>query len=91
MTPQKSSASALDVNRRDFVKAGLLVGGGILLGAPAFLRAQTPKADALQVAIVGLGAQGRILLDAMLGIPGLNFRGSATSGSLAALTARTAC
>ncbi len=45
-----------------------------MLGAPAILRAQTPKADALQVAIVGLGAQGRILLDAMLGLPGLNFR-----------------
>ena len=62
------------VNRRDFMKASLLVGGGIMLGAPAFLRAQTPKADALQIAIVGLGAQGRILLDAMLGLPGLNFR-----------------
>ncbi len=74
MTPSTQPSSAPGVNRRDFVKAGLLVGGGIMLGAPAFLRAQTPKADALQVAIVGLGVQGRVLLDAMLGIPGLNFR-----------------
>ena len=56
------------------MKTSLLVGGGILLGAPALLRAQTPKADALQVGLVGLGAQGRVLLESMLGIPGLNFR-----------------
>ncbi len=74
MTNPGNSSPAPAVNRRDFVKAGLLVGGGIMMGAPAFLRAQTPKADALQVALVGLGAQGRILLDAMLGLPGLNFR-----------------
>lgn len=56
------------------MKTGLLLSGGILLGAPAILRAQTPKADALQIALVGVGSQGRILLDAMLGLPGLNFR-----------------
>ncbi len=72
-SPQPSSLPA-GVNRREFMRTSLLVGGGILLGAPALLRAQTPKADALQIAIVGLGVQGRILLDSMLGIPGLNFR-----------------
>jgi len=74
MPSSSPSAPASGVNRRDFMKAGLLVGGGIILGAPSILRAQTPPADALQVAIVGVGSQGRILLDAMLGIPGLNFR-----------------
>jgi predicted dehydrogenase len=74
MTLPLSSASTAGVDRREFMRTSLLVGGGILLGAPAILRAQTPRADALQIAIVGLGVQGRILLDAMLGIPGLNFR-----------------
>ena len=74
MTLPLASAPTPGVDRREFMRTSLLVGGGILLGAPAFLRAQTPRADALQVAIVGLGVQGRILLDAMLGIPGLNFR-----------------
>ena len=78
MTPPTSapasSPATSGFSRRDFMKTGLLVGGGIVLGAPAILRAQTPKADALQVAIVGLGTQGRVLLEAMAGIPGLNFR-----------------
>jgi len=74
MNSEKPSLDSTTVSRRDFVKTSLLVGGGIMLGAPALLRAQTPKADALQVALVGLGAQGRVLLEAMLGIPNLNFR-----------------
>jgi len=74
MTLPLSSAPTPGVDRREFMRTSLLVGGGILLGAPAILRAQTPRADAVQIAIVGLGVQGRILLDAMLGIPGLNFR-----------------
>ena len=73
-SPAKTSPAAPDSSRRDFVKTSLLVGGGIMLGAPAFLRAQTPKADALQVALVGMGAQGRVLLEAMLGIPNINIR-----------------
>ena len=59
-------------SRRDFLKTGLAA-GGLVLAAPAILRAQTPGADAINVAIVGMGAQGRVLLDAMLNIPGLNF------------------
>ena len=70
----QTTPSPADLDRRNFMKTSLLVGGGIMLGAPALLRAQTPKADALQVAIVGMGAQGRVLTEAMLGIPGLNFR-----------------
>jgi predicted dehydrogenase len=58
--------------RRDFLKTGLAA-GGLVLAAPAILRAQTPAADAIKIAIVGMGAQGRVLLDAMLNIPGLNF------------------
>ena len=74
MQPTPPSPLPTGVDRREFMRTSLLVGGGILLGAPALLRAQTPGADALQVAIVGLGVQGRILLDSMLGVPGLNFR-----------------
>ncbi len=64
---------ASSTDRRTFLKTGLAA-GGILLAAPNVLRAQTPAADALQIAIVGLGAQGRVLLEAMLGLPGINFR-----------------
>lgn len=58
--------------RREFLKTGLAA-GGLVLAAPSILRAQTPGPDAINVALVGIGAQGRVLLDSMLNIPGLNF------------------
>jgi predicted dehydrogenase len=60
-------------SRRTFLKTGLSA-GGLVLAAPSILRAQTPPADALNVVLIGMGAQGRVLLDAMLNIPGLHFR-----------------
>lgn len=60
------------LNRRDFIKAGVLASGGILL-APSIARAQSANSE-IQVAIVGLGVQGRVLLDSMLNIPGLRYR-----------------
>ncbi|HEX2099787.1 MAG TPA: Gfo/Idh/MocA family oxidoreductase, partial [Candidatus Synoicihabitans sp.] len=70
-TPPVSPSAAW--SRRTFLKTGLSA-GGLVLAAPSILRAQTPPADALNVALVGLGAQGRVLLDAMLNIPGINYR-----------------
>lgn len=58
--------------RRDFVKAGLLAGGVLI--APRLARAQSSANGEINVAIVGLGVQGRVLLDSMLNIPGLRFR-----------------
>lgn len=68
-----ASLPASPWSRRHFLKTGLSA-GGLVLAAPAVLRAQTPAADAINVALVGVGAQGRVLLDSMLNIPGLNFR-----------------
>lgn len=66
--------SKTEMDRRAFLRASGLVAGGLLF-APAIGRAQGSSANGeLQVAIVGLGVQGRILLDAMLNIPGLRFR-----------------
>lgn len=58
--------------RRDFIKTGLVAGGGILI-APHLARAQSANGE-INVAIVGLGIQGRVLLDAMLNIPGIRYR-----------------
>lgn len=46
-----------------------------MLTAPSILSAQTvARGNALNVALIGVGSQGRILLEAMLNIPGLNFK-----------------
>lgn len=58
--------------RRDFIKTGLIAGGGILI-APHLARAQSANGQ-VNVALIGLGVQGRVLLDSMLNIPGLRFR-----------------
>ena len=63
-----------EIDRRGFLKSGLIAGGGILLSAPGISLGQTSKLTSINVALVGLGSQGRILLDSLLNIPGLNFR-----------------
>jgi predicted dehydrogenase len=73
MSSMPASHSTADFSRRGFLKASSLAGAGLVLGAPAILRSQTPS-DELKIALVGIGAQGRILLDAMLGLPGLHFQ-----------------
>ena len=61
------------LSRRDFMLSSLAAAGGLMI-APSILKAATPGPDAINVGLVGLGSQGRILLEAMLNIPGLNFR-----------------
>ncbi|MDQ8201608.1 Gfo/Idh/MocA family oxidoreductase [Pelagicoccus sp. SDUM812003] len=61
------------MDRRKFIKNSMIAGGGILI-APRFSFAQGSPNDRINVALVGLGVQGRVLLDSMLNIPGLQFR-----------------
>lgn len=59
------------MQRRDFLETSLAVGTGLLLHAQA---AAQPLADRpLRVALVGVGIQGRNLLNAAVKIPGLQF------------------
>lgn len=64
------------LTRRAFCRAGSLAAAGLALGAPGKLRAQAASggSDDLHIALIGVGAQGRVLLDAMLNIPGLHFQ-----------------
>jgi predicted dehydrogenase len=62
------------LTRRDFLRVGA---GGLFVSLADFAPAQAPSApagDAIDVALVGLGSQGRVLLEAMMNIPGLRFR-----------------
>ena len=63
------------MNRRNFLKAGLTVGAGLAIAPRA--RAQAAGAggaDTLNIALVGVGAQGRVLINAILKIPDIRFR-----------------
>ncbi len=72
MNPSESSI----LNRRDFLSKTLATAGaGLVLGAPATLRAAQPGGgDQIKIALVGMGKQGRVLFEAMSNIPGLHFQ-----------------
>jgi predicted dehydrogenase len=61
-----------DLTRRDFLGTGIKLGAALLV-APHVVRAQ-PRADALNVALIGCGEQGGVLLNAALKIPNIRFK-----------------
>ncbi len=62
-----------DFTRRDFLKTAGIAGGGLVLSS-SLLRAQGKKAgDTLNIALIGIGAEGEILLNSLLKLPNLNF------------------
>jgi predicted dehydrogenase len=66
------------MQRREFLQAGLGVGAGMMWRAPGPAAAQPPAGgaapDVLNIALIGLGMQGRVLLNAVLAIPNVRFR-----------------
>ena len=66
-------------SRRDFLKTAGLVGGGLMMSQnPLFAQAATGKkigaADEINVALIGMGKEGEVLLNNMLQIEGIRFR-----------------
>jgi predicted dehydrogenase len=64
------------ISRRDFLKSSATAGLGAALAGTAFGRspsqagpAPAKSADELRVAVIGCGAQGRVLIESMLRIP----------------------
>lgn len=61
------------VNRRQFLKTSALAGASLAVGARAFAAAAGGGND-LNVAVIGAGTQGRVLLTNSLKIPGVRFK-----------------
>ncbi|MEZ5277414.1 MAG: Gfo/Idh/MocA family oxidoreductase [Opitutaceae bacterium] len=64
------------LSRRAFIRSGVAAGAGMMMAnpIPAFAQNSKAKGEDLNVAIIGTGAQGRVLIDAALGIPGIRFK-----------------
>ena len=66
------------VSRRSFVKSGIVTGAGMMLAASSKSLGQTSgttgKTDDLNVAIIGVGEQGRTLINACINIPHIRFK-----------------
>ncbi|HRJ73602.1 MAG TPA: Gfo/Idh/MocA family oxidoreductase [Terrimicrobiaceae bacterium] len=63
--------SSPPLSRRSFLAASSALGAGLMLGLPRTVRAQSPESVDLPIALIGAGAQGRLLLDALVNIPGV--------------------
>jgi predicted dehydrogenase len=64
----------MKMGRRDFMQSSMAAGAGLWLAQAQGLRAQAQNsAETLNVAIIGVGAQGRVLLNSCVKISNLNF------------------
>ncbi len=62
--------------RRDFLKTAGIAGGGLVLSTGSLLHAQEGQlrgGKKLNVALLGVGAEGKVLLESMLKLPYINF------------------
>lgn len=65
----------MDLSRREFVQSAAAVGAGVLVANRVMAQAAPAAGPApLNVALVGAGTQGRVLMNDCLSIPGIRFR-----------------
>ena len=62
------------MNRREFIRSTAAVGAGLVLAPKSFSLTTAAKTEDLNVALLGSGAQGQVLLKSCLKIPGIRFR-----------------
>ncbi len=63
------------INRREFLKTTAATGAGLILSPMAFADEKAkPIPDTLNIAMIGCGSQGRVLMQSCLKIPGIRFK-----------------
>ncbi len=66
------------LNRREFLQNAAVLSAGFMLGKSAFAEGEAPKSpakmDSINIALVGAGAQGQVLMEAILKLPGIRFK-----------------
>ncbi|MCK9280742.1 MAG: Gfo/Idh/MocA family oxidoreductase [Melioribacteraceae bacterium] len=62
-----------NLDRREFIKATTVLGAGVVL-APYIITGKSKEAKELNIALIGAGAQGQVLVNACLKIPNIKFR-----------------
>ncbi len=70
----KKTKSNGKLNRRTFLAGGAAAGAGLALSGTSLAQAVAAKPAGINVAIIGAGTQGRVLLASCMKIPGLNFK-----------------
>lgn len=62
------------MDRRSFLRSTAAVGAGLAMAPRVFAQAGGAKPDDINVALLGAGSQGQILMDAARTIPGVRFK-----------------
>ncbi len=62
------------LNRREFIKKSATLSAGLVLGPMIMTHARANDSNDLNVALIGAGAEGSVLLNACLKIPGIRFK-----------------
>ena len=62
------------ISRRNFVKTSAAVGAGIILSPMVMTRARANDSNDLNIALLGSGAQGQVLMNAILKVPNIRFK-----------------
>ena len=62
------------INRRDFIKTSAAVGTGIIFSPIIMTRAKANDSNDLNIALLGTGSQGQVLMNACLKIPNIRFK-----------------
>ncbi len=74
LNPPDPPPSPAPMGRRQFLTSAAAAGAAVAFARPARLFAQATKGgDKLNVALIGVGAQGRVLMEDTLKIPGIQF------------------
>jgi len=62
------------INRRNFLRSTAAVGAGLVLASKSFGVVTSSKTDDLNIALLGTGAEGQVLMNDCLKIPGIRFK-----------------
>jgi predicted dehydrogenase len=74
LNPSQPETPAPGMGRRAFLARAAAAGAGLAFARPARLLATQPSpSDTIHVALIGVGAQGRVLMEDVLKIPGVRF------------------
>jgi len=65
---------AKPMNRRRFIKTGTAISTGMIFAPMIMTRAKANDSNDLNIALIGTGAQGQVLMNATLKIPNIRFK-----------------
>ena len=63
-----------DIDRRSFLSVSAAAGAGLIMSKMAKAQTSTGSSDDINIALLGSGAQGQVLMNACLKIPGIRFK-----------------